>query len=87
MFLRKRCQGLGRAEGQDEMEEGEPAETPAENTGGGDHCKKEQKEKQDEFPPIFFEKSAAVDNETAEQNGRRDETAGKFCRAMRREPR
>ena len=64
------------------MEEREPAKTPAEHAGGGKHRQKKQKKKQGELPANFSEKDAAVNNETAEQGDGRNETTGKFCRAM-----
>jgi len=64
------------------MQEREPAETPAENTGGRNHCKNEDDEKQSRFPANFLQEGASVHKKSSEQRSGRDETAGEFCRAV-----
>ena len=85
LFLRKECECFGGTEGEDEMEEREPAETPTKNTGGGNHCKNEDDEKQSRLPTNFLEEGATVHKKPSQQRDRREKTAGKFCRAMRHE--
>ena len=43
-FLRKCREGFGGAEGEDEMQEWEPAETPTKNAGSGQHGEDENNE-------------------------------------------
>jgi hypothetical protein len=87
LFLRKECECFGGTECEDEMEEREPAETPTKNTGGGNHCKNEDDEKQSYFPTYFFEKGTTVHKKSSEQRSGRDKAAGEFCRAVWHRPR
>src|SRR5438046_13536 len=79
----QRGESFGGTEGEHEVEQRQPAKTPAEDAGGWEHGENEDDKQERQFPADLFQERAAVDEETAEQGCWCDETARQFGCAMR----